>query len=171
MESQAAARCDELIERHAALGPRPSACQANRTASGRGQGLQPPKAEARLAPALRPADRRPTSQHSCSSMRQDARECLPDLPDGARDFFFTEGLDEATRVEMFARRKIRNFLCRASDRSDRFLRPKKCQPCLRTGVSYVPGLNTALAMTVGLMFVPDNVLESAGDRRRPQRWV
>src|SRR5581483_1228150 len=45
----------------AALGPRPSACKADRPASGRGQGRQPPKAVARPAPALRPAARRSTS--------------------------------------------------------------------------------------------------------------
>ena len=44
-----------------AFGPRPNACQAERPVSGRGQGRQPPKAVARPAPALRPADRRSTS--------------------------------------------------------------------------------------------------------------
>jgi hypothetical protein len=34
------------------------------------------------------------------------------------------------------------YFCRASDRNHRFARPQECQPCLRTGVSYVCGLNS-----------------------------
>jgi len=32
------------------------------------------------------------------------------------------------------RRKVRNILCRSSDRRHQFAQPEKCQLCLRTGV-------------------------------------
>src|SRR5581483_9281956 len=67
-----------------------------------------------------------------------------------------------------SRREIRNFLCRSSDRCNRFARPRKCQLCLRTGVSYVPGLNTALAMTkyVGRLVPATTVIASVAKQSR-----
>ncbi len=70
-------RLGELIERAlTALGPRPSACQADRPVSGRGQGLQPPKAVARLRASLEAGRSPGYFQHSCSGLQEGHARCI-----------------------------------------------------------------------------------------------